>query len=206
MVQPNFLPRTLRGVGGVRLIDLPGVYFPPEMLHESEEGERRRPPLGTVRPAWGISSRDAAALLGCTSASARDYLSRKKVRHERVHEPGCPICLYWHRRQVEKLAAARQPFDEAVPDKLVDEAEACALLRVGRSTLFRYKSRKWLKVYSLRFRTARGARTRHYYRRDQVVKLRGRLNAMKLREGELATLRREIRRGGREGEAVQAAG
>ena len=60
------LPRTLIGVNGVRLINIPGVYYPPHMLTEKTQRERHLPVILSKPPAWAISSRQAAEILGCT--------------------------------------------------------------------------------------------------------------------------------------------
>ncbi len=188
MVQPNFIPRTLRGVGGVRLIDLPGVNYPPEMLRVRAGHDRSNGRPYAEKPDWGISTREAAALLSCSESAARIALHKKHVRSRLVREPGSPVRLYWNRKQVEKLAAQRLPIVENVPTRYVDSETAVALLRVGRSSLYRYSERKWLHPLRLRVQTPLGPRIHLYYRRDELTKLRYRLNALQLRMTEVKLL------------------
>ncbi len=192
MVQPNFIPRTLRGVGGVRLIDLPGVVYPPEVLRVREGCDRTNGQPYTQRPSWGISSREAAALLHCSESAARIALHKKRVRCRSVQEPGVPTCLYWDKQQVEKIAAARLPIHESVPGKLVDSQAAAEMLQVGRSSLYRYSKKKWLHPIRLRLKTSLGLRNHVYYRRDEVIKLKRRLGALRMRLAEMRQLLAEM--------------
>ncbi len=188
MVQPNFIPRTLKGVGGVRLIDFPGVVYPPEMLRS---GESRKPNPGqtyTERPVWGISSREAAALLRCSESAARIFLHKKHVRCCMVREPGGICGLYWDRKVVQKIARTRLPVHDSVPDKLIDSRTAADLLEVGRSSLYRYSKRKWLHPVRLRLQTPSGPRLHVYYRRDEVIKLKLHLRALHMRLAEMQRL------------------
>ena len=82
------LPRTLIGVNGVRLINIPCVYYPPHMLTEKTQRERHLPVILSKPPAWAISSRQAAEILGCKQSSTRELLHRERVRFCRVAEKG----------------------------------------------------------------------------------------------------------------------
>ena len=82
----DYLPRTLIGVNGVRLINIPGVYYPPHMLTEKTQRERHLPVILSKPPAWAISSRQAAEIPGCKQSSTRELLHRERVRFCRVAE------------------------------------------------------------------------------------------------------------------------
>ncbi len=192
MVQPNFIPRTLRGVGGVRLIDFPGVVYPPEMLRVSEGRNRSNGQPYAERPAWGISSREAAALLHCSESAARIALHKKRVRCHQVREPGASTCLYWDRRQVEKVAGARLPIHAQAPSKMVDSQTAAEMLGVGRSSLYRYSKKKWLHPVRVRLQTPSGLRIHVYYKRDEIIKLKLRLGALHMRLAEMRRLLAEM--------------
>ncbi len=202
MVQPNFIPRTLRGVGGVRLIDLPGVVYPPEMLRVREGRDRSNGQPYTEKPAWGISTREAAAMLRCSESAARISLHKKRVRCHMVREPGGSMGLFWDRRQVEKLAGARLPIIESVPGKFVDSSTAAEMLHVGRSSLYRYSKKKWLHPHRLRVLTPSGLRIHVYYRRDEVIKLMFHLRALHMR---LEEMRRLLADMGRELDSEESA-
>ncbi len=188
MVQPNFIPRTLKGVGGVRLIDFPGVVYPPEMLRVREGRDQSSGQPFTERPAWGISSKEAANMLHCSESAARIALHKKHVRCRQVREPGASLCLYWDRRQVEKIASSRLPIQERAPGKMVDSQTAASMLEVGRSSLYRYSKKKWLHPVRVRLQTPAGLRIHVYYKRDEVIKLKLRLGALHLRLAEMRRL------------------
>ncbi len=188
MVQPNFIPRTLKGAGGVRLIDFPGVVYPPEMLRVRESRERNQGEPYRERPVWGISSREAAEMLHCSESAARIALHKKRVRCRVVREPGAAACLFWDKKQVEKLARARLPILDAVPPRFVDSRTAAEMLQVGRSSLYRYSKKRWLHPYRLRLRTPSGLRVHVYYRRDELMKLKFHLNALHMRMAEMRRL------------------
>ncbi len=189
MVQPNYIPRTLRGVGGVRLINLPGVVYPPEMLRAPEScDQKKKEAIHTQRPEWGISSRKAAELLHCSESAARIALHKKRVRCRVVREPGISACIYWDRKQVEKIAAARLPILESVPPRMVDSQTAASILQVGRSSLYRYSMKRWLHPVRLRLCTPSGLRVHVFYRRDEVMKLKLRLSALHMRMAEMRQL------------------
>ncbi len=200
MVQPNFIPRTLRGVGGVRLINLPGVEYPPEMLHVRQGHNRRDGRPYEQRPSWGISTREAAVILRCSTSAARLALHKHRIRCRAVREPGTSVGLYWDRNQVAQLAEKRYPIVKEVSGKLVTPAEACALLRVGRSSLHRYALKRWLHPQHVRVETAAGLRHRVYYRRAEVVKLGHHIRALRVRMAEMQQLLQEMASGGEGGQ------
>ena len=63
----DYLPRTLIGVNGVRLINIPGVYYTPHMLTEKTQRERHLPVILSKPPAWAISSRQAEEILAASN-------------------------------------------------------------------------------------------------------------------------------------------
>ncbi len=105
-----------------------------------------------------------------------------------VREPGVSVRLFWDRKQVEKIAGARLPIHESVPSKMVDSQTAADMLRVGRSSLYRYSKKKWLHPVRLRLQTPSGLRIHVYYRRDEVIKLKFRLGALHMRLAEMRQL------------------
>ncbi len=191
-VQSNGLPRTLRGVGGVRLIDMPGVVYPPEMLRVRPGCDKASGKPATEPPVWGISSRVAAKMLRCSESAARIALHKNNVRYREVREPGKNTCLYWDKQRVEKLASARLPIAEEQPEKMVDSETAAKLLGVGRSSLYRYSNRKWLHPVRMRLKTEAGLRIHVYYRKAEVIKLKLRLNALHMRLAEMKQLLADI--------------
>lgn len=181
MVTPGFLPRTLRGVGGVRLINMPGVIYPEEVLHGPRGAVTGSGKAHDKIPRWGVTSRQAAEMLGVTVRSARAILSRSNSKCQLVALPGEVACMYWDRRAVARLVAKRLPLVRKVPEKLCPAREACYILLISRSTLYRYVRRGLLKEYRMRHATETGVRVVTYYLRADVRKLSARKNAIRAR-------------------------
>ncbi len=190
MVKPNFIPRTLRGVGGVKLFDLPGVIYPQEVLRVKPGMNRKNGKPYTEPPPWGISTREASVILGCTPAAARLSLHKHHVTYRLVSQPGHPMSLYWKKDQVLKLAQSRLPLIRQQPPKLITSAEALHILGVGRSSLHRYAMRGRLHVTQVRFMSSRGARRRTYFQRAEVVRLAHHLRALRKQAEQLRRMER----------------
>ena len=183
----GYIPRTLIGVNGVRLINIPGVYYPPHMLTEKTQRERHLPVILSKPPAWAISSRQAAEILGCKQSSTRELLHRERVRFCRVAEKGCPPMAYWDRRRVQALARKlRTPLTHVSP-QLIASAEALAILRVSRNSLSRFVRQGLLQRFRLRVRVAEGPRLRFYYLRDEVAELDRHRQALGLKRSDDTT-------------------
>lgn len=190
MLGPNKLPRTLRGVGGIKLIDMPGVIYPPEVLTGKGGWERRRGRVFREAPAWGMTSGEAAKLLGCTASAVRCTLSRHHVKCRKVLDADNILRLYWHREQVEDLARKRAPVVDAQPKKLMGVQEALKILGVSRSSLHRYSGKGMLTEVKVRYSSAgQGLRLKCFYIRSEVLKLQRHLKAMREKEAELSRMR-----------------
>lgn len=177
MLGPHSLPRTLRGVGGIRLINMPGVTYPAEILHGPRGADTRSGKAYKHPPVWGMSSRQAAEKLGVSVRTARSLLNRHKARYRLVAQPGKAACMYWETRVVNLLLAKRSPLVRKIPEKLCSACEACCILMVARSSLFRYAKQGLLREYKIRHATNSGVRQLSYYLRADVRKLAGRRNA-----------------------------
>lgn len=188
MVKPNFIPRTLVGVGGVRLFDIPGVVYPKEMLRPARGMSRDSGKPYSKVPSWGIDTATAAGMLHSSRSSARAVLHRHKIGYRLVAVSGGPPRLYWRRKQVEALAARRGPLVKQCPARMVDSVTARAMLGVGRSTLYRYVHRRLLHEKQVRLVTPRGTRVKAYYLRSEVAKLAARMRAIRARQQELTHL------------------
>lgn len=188
MVKPNYIPRTLVGVGGVRLFDIPGVVYPKEMLRPARGMNRGNGKPYDKVPSWGIDTATAAGMLHSSRSSARAVLHRHKVGYRLVAVEGGPPRLYWRRSQVEALAARRGPLVKQCPSRMVDSVTARTMLGVGRSTLYRYVHRRLLHEKQVRLVTPRGTRVKAYYLRSEVAKLAARMRAIRARQQELTRL------------------
>lgn len=188
MVKPNYIPRTLVGVGGVRLFDMPGVVYPKEVLRVKRGMNRESGKPYTKIPSWGIDTATAADMLHSSASSARAVLHRHHVGYRKVAVQGGAPRLYWRRSQVEAIAARRGPLVKQCPARMVDSETARKMLGIGRSTLYRYVRRKLLREKQVRLVTQRGTRVKAYYLRAEVAKLAARMRAIRAREKELTRL------------------
>lgn len=176
MVRRNVIPRRLIGARGIRLYDIQGLVYPTEMLRD-EPVEK----VVAAAPEWGISSVEAAAILGCTSSSARFKLNKFGVEKVKVSRVGKPPIYYWHREQVEALAAAQRREVRQVSERFMDAHEVGLFLGISRSTIYRYVQSGVLTAHPVRHRTDTGIRLKHFFMRDDVRRLRYHLNALRCR-------------------------
>lgn len=181
VMRPVSLPRTLKGVGGIRLINMPGVKYPESVLQGRKGTDHKSGKPHTKAPDWGISTRDAAKMLGISTRSARVMLNRHKADFHLVSQQGRCACLYWDRRVVERMLAKRMPLVTSIPEKLCTAKEACYILLVARSSLTRYVKQKLLHEYRVRHATRTGVRLQSYFLRAEVRKLAAKRNAARLR-------------------------
>ncbi len=165
------LPRTLAGVGGLKLYDIPGVMYPAHMLPESVQRRLGVVPLLSKPPTWAISARQAAEILGCLPSSARDLLHRERVRFCRVSDGTCPPRTYWDRNRVMSLARRRRPVINKKSPRLITANEAVSILNVSRNSLSRYVRSGLLQLFRLRVRGTSGARMGCFYLRSEVERL-----------------------------------
>lgn len=191
MVRPNFIPRTLRGVGGIRLFDLPGVVYPKEMLVVKPGFNRKDGRPYPYVPGWGLTSREAAALLGSTPSATRTWLHRRKVPYRIVGVEGQSLRMYWRKDRVLALARERNPIARQCPDTLILTDEARSILNVGRSTLMRYEQKGRLRVVRMRAPSNKGLRLHSFYERAEVEQLAKHLATTRAKESELNLLRRK---------------
>lgn len=75
---------------------------------------------------------------------------------------------------------------------MISATEARAILKVGRSTLYRYVHRKLLREIQVRMMTAKGTRKMSFYLKAEVKKLNAKLNAIRLHEVEAQLMRQSI--------------
>lgn len=192
MVLPNTLPRTLKGLGGVRLFNIPGVIYPKEILVAKRGMNRQDGKPYRAIPAWGISTREAANLLGCTPGCARLWLHRRKVPYHIVSIDSGPPSIYWRRDKVESLANDRLPIINKRPSTLLSPTQAQELLNISRTSLQRYQNHGLLHAVQVRYPTSRGLRKQSYYKRAEVEQLARFIHLRREKESEIATLRKKI--------------
>lgn len=187
------LPRTLKGLGGARLIDLPGVRHPESALVAPEGRVPETGAAYTQVPPWGMSTQQASRLLGNGVAAARRLLHRHKVPFRVVAVPGSPCACYWKRQEVMRLARQRGLILVRQPAKMVDTEQAMQMLGVGRTTLGRYVQAGRLRQVKARLLTPRGLKSKCYFLRAEVRTLAGRMRAVRALRAELAARVAELK-------------
>lgn len=192
MVRPNFIPRTLKGVGGVRLFDIPGVVYPKEILVVKKGMDPCSGKPYREAPSWGITSRDAGEILGCSPSAARAFLHRHKVLFRIVGTEGVSMAIYWHRDTVIELAKIRVPISDKRPPSLLSGKEALDILQVSRSSLQRYQESNLLHPVRVRQISDQGPRLINYYEPDEIRKLARFIALRREKEKEINSFRQQI--------------
>lgn len=172
ILQSNSLMRTRRGLGGVKLFNIPGVIYP-ESMFAAPPGMHPRTGLPYSRPpANTVSTYAVAKRLGILPSSARALLRRHKVRFYIVQAGTAPWTKYWSRRQVQRLLEKmpRQPARQ--PRGTLTLHQTMELLPCSRSTLQRHTANGRVRVVVRRHATPRGLRAVYYYNAADVKNLR----------------------------------
>lgn len=168
---PRFMKRNLKGINGSRFFNIPGVIYPESVLkvkpgYNPQTGEPYQ-----EKPAWGISSAEAGAILHCTASAARTGLLKHKVRFHVVRTAAGPLQKYWSRTQVEKLAASRLPIAAEAEQGYISMGDAAEKLGVTRTSLQRYCERGLLHPLKRRVNTRCGLRTSFFFSEAEVQRL-----------------------------------
>ena len=177
MVRRNIIPRRLIGAHRVRLFDIQGISYPESVLKEAPPDD-----CVTEIPEWGISTNEAAALLGCKSSSARELMDKFEVRKVKVRRRCLPPTLYWDKSQVEAIAASRPSVLREIPLIYMSAHEVCEYLRISRSTLYRYVRHGLLEVHPVYFRSAQHTCLKHLFLRADIKRFRYHLNAVRIKK------------------------
>lgn len=165
----NGLKRKLSGLNGARFYDLEGVTYPKEVLRAKRGHDPKTGQPYALPPKWGITTAEAAKILGCSSSAARVMLTRKRVHFHLVSRPQSPPVIYWKCDRVERIAAGKLPLisDEEAAKMLMTE-EAAEYLGVGRTTVRRAMKAKVLHPVLVRVNSPQGPRKRSYLLRGEV--------------------------------------
>ena len=171
-IQPNLLLRTKIGLGGIRLLDYPGLTYPESVLkaapgmHPQTGRPYSRPPANTV------SSAQAAAMLGTCISSTRARLHNHKVRFYFVQVGSSHTTLYWSRRKVQELVDSAAKKACGAPRGMVGWRQAVEMLPCTRSSLQRHVKNGRVRTRCLRVPTVSGMQTVRYYSVADLRKLR----------------------------------
>lgn len=173
MVSSARLPRTLVGMGGIRLINVPGVKYPDRLFH-AEAGMNPRTGQPYDRPLYNtVSTAEAAHILRRSNSSAHAFLRKKDVPfyYVRMKEDGKKL-MYWDREAVNKLIKRLPPVQKRLPQSMIQARDAVLLLGVVRSTLYRYVASGKLTEIRRRVMTTKGYRHQCLYLKSEVMKLK----------------------------------
>ncbi len=170
-VRPNSLMRTRRGLGGVKLFNIPGVIYPESLLVAKPGMDPKTGSPYPVPPANTIDSVQAAAWFGILVSSVRILLHRNKVRFYIVQKSGCPRALYWSRAQVLRLLKKFPQVASAKPRGMLTLRQAMERLPCTRSTLQRHTTGGRVRVLPRRVKTPLGMRIVYYYHAGDIKKL-----------------------------------
>lgn len=177
MVRRNIIPRRLIGAHRVRLFDIQGITYPESVLKEVPPE-----PIAPAAPEWGISTNEAAAILGCKPSSARDVMDKLDVRKVKARRHSFPPTWYWDKSQVEAIAASRLAVLREIPRIYMSACEVCAFLHISRSTLYRYVRHGLLEVHPVYFRSAQHTCVKHLFLRADIERFRYHLNAVRIKK------------------------
>lgn len=173
MVSPAWLPRTLVGMGGIRLINVPGVKYPDRLFH-AERGMNPNTGQPYDRPLHNtVSTAEAAKILGRSNSSSHALLRKKDIPfyYVRLKEDGKRL-MYWDREAVKKLIKRLPPVQKRLPQTMIKARDALLILGVVRSTLYRYVASGKLTEIRRRVMTTKGYRHQCLYVKSEVMKLK----------------------------------
>ncbi len=173
------MDKSLIGIGGVRLLRVPGVQHDRKVVlptpgMNQDTGE----PYDEV-PVDSISTREASQLLKCTQSAARQVLVRRGVERYIVRRAQGGLESYWEREAVERLAELKLPIQQQIPQKMMTAEAASRKLKISRSSLYRYVQMGQLQQIKRRMPGRLGMRITALYLSSEVAELYARLNALK---------------------------
>lgn len=180
MIKRNMIPRTLRGANGERFYDIPGLVYPKHVLSPPPPKPKKN--LTHEVPPWGITTPEAAAMLGCRDSSARVLMRRNGITRVEVSRPHRPPISYWHKKELEALIQRRIKEVNSIPPNYISTDDACRMLNVCSTTLTRLAQKGKLQMLRVRFRSDKGVRIKLFFRRSQVRLIRYHMEALRRKE------------------------
>lgn len=173
------LPRNLIGLGGIRLINLPGVSYPKEILQAEKGMNRLTGKPYKIPPEGTICTDEAAKLLNRSLSSTYNFLRKHQATYYYVESKGEIIRTYWRHRDVIQLDAQLPQRESEVPKEMVKAKDVLRILNVVRSTLYRYVASGKVTEIKRRVMTRRGYRHQSLFIRSEIMKLKAWRNARK---------------------------
>ena len=170
-VRPNSLMRTRRGVGGVKLFNVPGVIYPESLLVAKPGMNPKTGSPYQLPPPNTVDSVQAGSWFGIKASSARILLHRNKVRFYIVQKNGCSRTLYWSRAQVLRLLKKFPQETLTKPRGMLTLRQAMGRLPCTRSTLQRHTVSGRVRVLPRRIKTTSGMRIVYFYHAGDIKKL-----------------------------------
>ena len=148
------IPRK-RGADGRLYIDVPGVVHGFEGLPSEKAGESRSCPLLRAPKGW-LSTSEAALVLGVSTRAVALLLLRNRVRCVWArHRKGMPV-RYWASGGVRRVAKSQISIEDGMPAGWCCAFEACMILGVGRTNLWRCEQNGLIASKKVRVRAASG--------------------------------------------------
>lgn len=166
------IPRTLIGVGGIRLINLPGVRYPEAVLKSTPGMDKRTGKPYRRPPNGAITTRRAAQLMQRSLSSTYNYLKKKHVKSYNVLMSDKKVRIYWDYAEIMQLEQQLPKTELHVPKELVQAKDALMILGIVRSTLYRYVISGKIREIKRRIMTTRGYRHQSLFLKSEIMKLK----------------------------------
>lgn len=165
------LPRTLVGVGGIRLINIPGVRHSESFLKVEQGMNALTGKPYKAPPEKAMTTREAAVLMRRSISSAYNFLRKHRVTYYYVESGDGKVCTYWNRKEICLLEESLPKIELHVSKEYITARDALKVLQVVRSTLYRYVASGKLREFRRRVMTRRGYRYHSLFLRSEVMKL-----------------------------------
>ncbi len=158
--------------GPQRYSNIPGVVYP-SSSNQPKEGYC--PTTGkpyTSPPRWGITTQEAADMLGSGASAARVMLKKNKIPFHLVALEGASPRHYWKKDRVAQLCKNRPPLvdKKAQMGQFLSMNDVVDRVGVGRSTIIRAIQEEKLPSVKVRLMTEQGPQKRCFFRLSDVRK------------------------------------
>ncbi len=151
---------------------VPGVVYPSHELHVKPGYNPHTGQPYTAAPSKGITTQQAAEILGSSASAARVMLKKNKIPYQLVSIDGASPRHYWKKQRVESLSSKRPPLVENSSDmkRFLTMSDVVARSGTARSTVLRAVSDGQLSIVRVRMRTEQGPQKRCFFRLSDVRK------------------------------------
>ncbi len=126
----------------------------------------RRPPNGA------ITTRQAAQLMKRSLSSAYNYLKKNQVKRYIVSWQANKTLIYWDYAEIKRLEQQLPKPALHIPGELIQAKDVLRILKIVRSTLYRYVLSGKLREKKRRIMTAHGYRHQSLFLKSEVMRLK----------------------------------